>query len=81
MSGSSLIPLTTCLVKGVHFVPQARLHYQPQYRWTAGLLALVAVLEFAAVLWGAVAEAVLSVVGYGAAVILWISAAHFAVRN
>jgi len=78
---ASLIPPVVCLIVGLHFIPLARLYDQHQYRWTAGLLSLVALLGLGAVLWGAGPETVLGGVGFAAAVILWASAAHVAIRN
>lgn len=78
---ASLIPPVVCLIVGLHFIPLARLYDQRQYRWTAGLLSLVALLGLGAVLWGAGTETVLGGVGLASAVILWGSAAHVAIRN
>lgn len=81
IGGASLIPPMVCLIVGLHFIPLARLYDQPQYRWTAGLLGLVAVVGLGAVLWGAESETVLGGVGFAAAVTLWGSATHVAIRN
>src|SRR5699024_12520005 len=76
-----LLPPVVCLIVGLHFLPLARLYDQPQYRWTAGLLILAAVIGLGAVLWGAEAETVLGGVGFAAAMTLWASAVHVAIRN
>lgn len=78
---AELIPPGICLVVGLHFFPLARLFDQWQYTWTAVLLAAVAVVGTAVAVAGATAETVRVVVGAGAAVVLWLSAFHVAVRG
>ncbi|MEV3932969.1 MULTISPECIES: hypothetical protein [unclassified Streptomyces] len=75
------IPPAIALVVGLHFVPLARLYDQWQYKGTAALLSAVAVVGFALVAAGLSDEAVRAVVGPAAAVALWASAYHVAVRG
>ncbi|WP_404787457.1 hypothetical protein [Streptomyces pristinaespiralis] len=78
---AELIPPGICLVVGLHFFPLARLFDQWQYRWTAVLLTAVAVVGIVVALAGSTDETVRVVVGAGAAVVLWLSSFHVAVRG
>lgn len=75
------LPPTITLIVGVHFFPLAPLFDQKQYLWTAAALCLPAVAGFAAALTGAALEVVIAGVCVSAAVVLWVSAVHIAVRN
>lgn len=78
---TSLVAAAVCLIVGLHFIPLAGLFDQWQYRWTGLLLALAAVTGIAIDLGasrGALAD---SVVGIGAAVVLWATALHVAVSD
>ncbi|MFD3436840.1 hypothetical protein ACFWU3_04960 [Streptomyces sp. NPDC058685] len=76
-----LIPPGICLVVGLHFFPLARLFDQWQYTWTAVALSVVAVVGFVALAAGTTGETARVVVGLGAAVVLWLSSFHVAVRG
>ncbi|MFE6131031.1 hypothetical protein ACFQ6Q_22655 [Streptomyces sp. NPDC056437] len=76
-----LIPPGICLVVGLHFFPLARLFDQWQYTWTAVALSVVAVVGFVAIAAGTTSETARVVVGLGAAVVLWLSSFHVAVRG
>ncbi|GAB2956862.1 hypothetical protein GCM10023080_015290 [Streptomyces pseudoechinosporeus] len=76
-----LIPVGIALVVGLHFFPLARLYDQWQYRWTAVLLSVVAVVGLVLYAAGLSDESVRVVVGLGSAVGLWASAYHLAVRG
>ncbi|MFD0773777.1 DUF7010 family protein [Streptomonospora algeriensis] len=81
-TGSTLLlPPVVCLIVGLHFFPLARLYDQRQYHWTGVLLTAVAAAGFGGATWGAGTQAVLSAVGFAAALVLWASAVHVAVRN
>ncbi len=75
-----LVPAAVCLVVGLHFIPLSRLFAQPQYRWTGVALCLVAVAGIA-VFAAAGGDASRAVVGFGAALTLWATAAHIALRG
>jgi hypothetical protein len=68
-------------VVGLHFFPLARLFDQWQYRWTAASLTVVAVVGVVVAVAGSTDETVRVVVGAGAAVVLWLSSFHVAVRG
>ncbi|MFF3322765.1 DUF7010 family protein [Streptomyces sp. NPDC002889] len=76
-----LIPPGICLVVGLHFFPLARLFDQRQYTWTAIFLTAVAVVGFVVATAGTTGETARVVVGAGAAVVLWASSFHVAVRG
>ncbi|MFF5895422.1 hypothetical protein ACFY8O_05770 [Streptomyces argenteolus] len=76
-----VIPPALALVVGLHFVPLARLYDQGQYRGTAAALCLVAVAGFALAAAGVPDGSVRAVVGCAAALTLWTSAYHVAVRG
>jgi hypothetical protein len=78
---AELIPPGICLVVGLHFFPLARLFDQWQYTWTAALLTAVAVVGVAVAVAGSPDETVRVVVGAGAAVVLWLSSFHVALRG
>jgi hypothetical protein len=71
---AELIPMAICLIVGLHFLPLAGLFDMPTYRWTAIALCLVA-FAGAGLITVTGADAVRAVVGFGAAVVLWASAA------
>ncbi|MFF8838836.1 DUF7010 family protein [Streptomyces sp. NPDC015130] len=75
------VPAGICLVVGLHFFPLARLFDQPQYIWTAVSLTAVSLLGLAVLATGATAETVRAVVGLGAALALWASSFHVALRG
>lgn len=81
LNAAFLLPAAVCLVVGLHFFPLARLYDQPQYRWTGVLLILVAVAGVAVSATGGDAASARAWVGLGAAVVLWGSSVHVAVRN
>ncbi len=72
------IPLAVCLVVGLHFLPLARSFAQPQYWWTGGLLTFLALACALLPAGGADARLLL---GFGAALALWATAAHVAHRG
>ncbi|MYW64349.1 hypothetical protein GTY65_09725 [Streptomyces sp. SID8379] len=76
-----LVPVGIALVVGLHFFPLARLYDQGQYRWTAALLCAVAVAGLLLYAAGGADTTVRVVVGLGAAVVLWVSAFHLALRG
>ncbi|RFC71782.1 hypothetical protein [Streptomyces sp. AcE210] len=76
-----LIPPGICLVVGLHFFPLARLFDQWQYKWTAVFLTAVAVVGLVVAATGTTMETVRVVVGLGAALVLWASSFHVAVRG
>ena len=73
----TLVPAAVCLVVGLHFVPLTSLFDQPQFRWTAAGLCLVAALAGSLHLWGRSTAAIV-VAGCGAAVVLWATSLHVA---
>ncbi|MGH2583381.1 MAG: hypothetical protein ACRDJE_00535 [Dehalococcoidia bacterium] len=75
-----LIPATVCLIVGAHFVPLARIFDQQLFAWTGAALCMVATVGYLTVVAvdGAAARAV---VGVGAAVLLWGTAAWMALRG
>ncbi|MEW1691080.1 hypothetical protein ACIQOF_37640 [Streptomyces sp. NPDC091265] len=75
------IPPAIALVVGLHFFPLARFYDQWQYRGTAVLLSVLAVVGFVLIAAGLSSESVRAVVGLGSAVTLWASAYHVAVRG
>ncbi|MFD3659449.1 DUF7010 family protein [Streptomyces sp. NPDC058659] len=75
------IPVGICLVVGLHFFPLARLFDQRQYTGTAVALTAVALVGLAVLAAGASAETIRAVVGLGAAVVLWASSFHVALRG
>ncbi|MFF9912733.1 DUF7010 family protein [Streptomyces sp. NPDC013457] len=75
------IPVGICLVVGLHFFPLARLFDQGQYKWTAIFLTAVALVGLAVLAAGTTAETIRTVVGLGAAVVLWASSFHVALRG
>lgn len=75
------IPVGICLVVGLHFFPLARLFDQGQYTWTAISLTAVSVVGLAVLAAGTSAETIRTVVGLGAAVVLWASSFHVALRG
>ncbi len=81
MGRPEVIPAGIALVVGLHFFPLARLYDQWQYRWTASLLTVVAVVGFLLVVAGFANETVRIVVGLGCAVVLWASSYHLALRG
>jgi hypothetical protein len=70
-----------CLVVGLHFLPLARLFGQPQYRWTGVLLIMVASAGLGCLAAGVGAGIVLSTVGFGAAIVLWVTSLDVALRG
>ncbi|CAM5594131.1 hypothetical protein [Streptomyces narbonensis] len=78
---AEFIPVGICLVVGLHFFPLARLFDQPQYTWTAGLLTAVSLVGLGVLAAGGSAETVRAVVGLGAALVLWGSSFHVALRG
>ena len=80
VSATGAIPAAICLVVGAHFVPLARTFDQPQYRWTAGLLVLVAAAGMLLAATGH-AGAAITTVGFGAALILCGTALHILLRG
>ncbi|MEU0088279.1 hypothetical protein [Streptomyces sp. NPDC006274] len=78
---AELIPPGICLVVGLHFFPLARLFDQWQYTWTGVLLTAVAVVGAVVAAAGSPGETVRVVVGAGAAVVLWLSSFHVALRG
>lgn len=76
-----LIAPVTCLVVGLHFFPLARIFDQPQYWSTGTLLVVVAAVGAATFLAGAATPTTFVVVGLPAAVVLWATALHLAVRG
>ncbi|WP_254405717.1 hypothetical protein [Streptomyces sp. AC627_RSS907] len=78
---AGLVPVGIALVVGLHFFPLARLYDQWQYRWTAALLTLVAVVGFVLYAAGLTDETVRVVTGLASAVVLWASAYHLALRG
>ncbi|MFE5487145.1 DUF7010 family protein [Streptomyces sp. NPDC056527] len=75
------IPVGICLVVGLHFFPLARLFDQGQYAWTAIFLTAVSLVGLAVLAAGATAETIRTVVGLGAAIVLWASSFHVALRG
>jgi hypothetical protein len=75
-----LVPAGICLVVGLHFIPLSGLFAQPQYRWTGIALCVVAVVGIA-VFAATGGDASRAVVGFGAALTLWATAADVAVRG
>ncbi|MEU2240901.1 hypothetical protein ABZ572_16035 [Streptomyces sp. NPDC018338] len=75
------IPVGICLVVGLHFFPLARLFDQRQYTWTAISLSAVALVGLAVLAAGTSAETIRAVVGLGAAVVLWASSFHVALKG
>ncbi|MFC8277224.1 DUF7010 family protein [Streptomyces sp. NPDC057271] len=75
------IPVGICLVVGLHFFPLARLFGQGQYRWTAIFLTAVALVGLAVLTAGTSAGTIRTVVGLGAAVVLWASSFHVTLRG
>lgn len=75
------VPAAIALVVGLHFFPLARLYDQWQYKGTAVLLSVVAVVGFVLIAAGLSGEGVRAVVGLGSAVALWASAYHVAVKG
>ncbi|MBD0842235.1 hypothetical protein ICC28_26580 [Streptomyces sp. TRM68416] len=65
----------------MHFFPLARLYDQWQYRWTAVLLTVVAVVGLVLHAVGRSDESVRVVVGLASAAVLWGSAYHVALRG
>ncbi|MFD6277746.1 hypothetical protein ACFWFI_19560 [Streptomyces sp. NPDC060209] len=78
---TEFIPAAIALVVGLHFFPLARYYDQWQYKGTAVLLSVVAVVGFGLIAAGLSAESVRAVVGLGSAVALWASAYHVAVKG
>ncbi|WP_223189539.1 hypothetical protein [Streptomyces sp. TRM68416] len=74
-------PAGVALVVGLHFFPLARLYDQWQYRWTAVLLTVVAVVGLVLHAVGRSDESVRVVVGLASAAVLWGSAYHVALRG
>jgi hypothetical protein len=79
--GTTFIPAVICLIFGLHFLPLARLFGQWQYRWTGVLLCAAAIAGIAVYLGGSSGSMSRSVVGLGAAVILWVTSLHVAIRG
>jgi hypothetical protein len=79
--GTTFIPAVICLIFGLHFLPLARLFGQWQYRWTGALLCAAAIAGIAVYLGGSSGSMSRSVVGLGAAVILWVTSLHVAIRG
>jgi hypothetical protein len=77
----AFIPVGICLVVGLHFFPLARLFDQGQYTWTAIALTAVSLVGLAVLAAGTTAETTRTVVGLGAAVVLWASSFHVALRG
>ncbi|MEU7034639.1 hypothetical protein ABZ958_13250 [Streptomyces sp. NPDC046237] len=75
------VPVGICLVVGLHFFPLARLFDQGQYTRTAIFLTAVALVGLAFLAAGATPETIRAVVGLGAAVVLWASSLHVALRG
>lgn len=76
-----LVPVGIALVVGLHFFPLARLFDQRQYTWTAVSLSAVALVGLAVLAAGTSAETIRAVVGLGAAVVLWASSFHVALKG
>lgn len=77
----AFVPPMVCLIVGAHFIPLSRLFDQPQYRWTGASLCVVAVAGLIILAVGAGAPTSRAVTGMGAAVVLWATSAHVAVRG
>jgi hypothetical protein len=77
----SFIPAGIALVVGLHFFPLAGLYDQWQYKGAAVLLTVAAVVGFGLIVVGLSSETVRAVVGLAAAVVLWASAYHVAVKG
>lgn len=77
----ALVPAVVCLIVGLHFLPLARLYGQWQYRWTGVLLCLTAVAGITIYLGGSGGALGQSVVGIGAAVILWGTSLHVSISS
>lgn len=75
------VPPAITLVVGLRFFPLARFYDQWQYKGTAVLLGVVAVVGFALIAADRSSESVRAVVGLGSAVVLWASAYHVAVKG
>ncbi|WP_329621063.1 hypothetical protein OG357_11570 [Streptomyces sp. NBC_01255] len=75
------IPVGIGLVVGLHFFPLARLFDQRQYTGTAVALTAVALVGLAVLAAGSSAETIRAVVGLGAAVVLWASSFHVALKG
>ncbi|MET9345259.1 DUF7010 family protein [Streptomyces termitum] len=75
------IPAGVCLVVGLHFFPLARLYDQRQYGWLAVALTALGVLAAGLLAAGAATETVRAVTGLGAALALWATAVHVALRE
>lgn len=75
------IPVGIGLVVGLHFFPLARLFDQRQYTGTAVALTAVALVGLAVLATGASAETIRTVVGLGAALVLWASSFHVALKG
>lgn len=76
-----LVPPVVCLVVGLHFVPLARLFDQPEYRSTAGGLALGGLAGLAVLAVGPSQEASRVVVGAIAAGTLWATSVRLSRRG
>ncbi|WP_244501049.1 hypothetical protein [Streptomyces sp. TP-A0874] len=70
-----------CLVVGLHFLPLARSFAQPQYWWTGGSLMTLALVGALALADGSDPANVRTLVGFGAAAVLWSTALHVARRG
>lgn len=73
------IPGLVCLIVGLHFLPLAALFRLDRYRWTGIGLAILGVAGVVAGLRGP-PTAAQAMVGFGAAVILWVVAATIVLR-
>lgn len=73
------IPSAVCAIVAMHFLPLARLFGQTRFRWTAGALLVVAAAG-SGVAHVAGGEPARAAVGFGAAAVLWSSAATAGAR-
>jgi hypothetical protein len=76
-----LLPAVICLIVGGHFLPLAWLFRQPQYWWTGALLVAAAVAGLVLLGVGVLPRLSIVVVGFGAALVLWATAADLARRG
>lgn len=76
----ALIPAAVCLIVGIHFFPLVRIFDQPQYRWTGAALCAVAAAGFVTYA-AADGETSRAVAGLGAAITLWATSMHVALRG
>jgi len=76
---SAYLPAAVCLIVGIHFFPLARYYDQAQYSWLGVGLCLVSVAGFVSLTVAAAQSR--TIVGFGAAAVLWGTALHVAIKD